>query len=261
MDELEPLAFIVENVPAFITTDCTGLDGTNRPIGREIDRVLSGRYTISSATVNLNRHGSPSSRTRSLTFGTRKDTGVDPGALAPPTTSTPTLRELIGHLPSLTEFGETAPGDMLHGFRRYSPRMRDWIAGMPEGACAFDNDDPLRRPHQVIDGEVVPNKRSASDKYTRMVWDKPAPCVHTRNDTLSSQNTIHPADDRVLSIREVMILMGLDDGYHWIDPELTGDAAATMLRRYEKTIRTCLGEAVPVPVMYAIGTAIDREFG
>ena len=258
--DVAPTAFIFENVPAFLRTTCTGLDGTNRAIGEEIDRVLGSRYIIASATVNLNRHGSPSSRTRSITIGTRRDTGIDPAALAPPRTSTPTLRDVIGHLPRLTEMGEVSE-DVLHGFRPYDERMRPWIAGLAEGESAFDNTDPRLRPHRVIDCVVVPNKKGAADKYKRLVWDKPAPCIHTRNDTLSSQNTIHPADDRVLSIREVMVLMGLDDGYRWFPADMSRDEIIAALPRRASLIRTCLGEAVPASVTQAIGKNLARELG
>lgn len=261
VSDVAPRAFIFENVPAFLRTTCTGLDGTNRPIGDEIARVLSERYQVASATVNLNEYGSPSSRTRSITIGTRRDTGIDPAALAPPRTSTPTLRDVIGHLPRLTEMGEIDPDDVLHGFRPYDPRMRPWIAGLAEGASAFDNADPLLRPHRVIDGVVVPNKRGAADKYRRLVWDEPAKCIHTRNDSFSSQNTVHPTDDRVLSIREVCLLMGLDDVYRWFPADMTRDEIIAALPRRASLIRTCLGEAVPASVTQAIGKNLARELG
>lgn len=261
VSDVAPRAFIFENVPAFLRTQCVGLDGTARPIGDEIGRVLGSRYTITSATVNLNRHGSPSSRTRSITIGTRRDTGIDPAALAPPRTSTPTLRDVIAHLPSLTEMGAVSTNDVLHGFRPYDPRMRPWITGLAEGESAFDNDDPLLRPHRVIDGVVVPNKRGAADKYKRMVWDKPAPCIHTRSDTFSSQNTIHPTDDRVLSIREVMLLMGLDDGYRWFPDDMSRDEIIAALPKRASLIRRCLGEAVPASVTRATGENLVREMG
>lgn len=259
--DLSPAVFIFENVPAFLRTTCAGLDGTNRAIGDEIDRVLGSRYIIASATVNLNCYGSPSSRTRSITIGARRDTGIDPAALAPPRTDTPTLRDVVGHLPSLTEMGEVDPDDVLHGFRPYDPCMRPWIADLAEGASAFDNEDPALRPHRVIDGVVVPNKRGAADKYKRMVWDKPAPCIHTRSDTFSSQNTIHPTDDRVLSIREVMLLMGLDDGYRWFPDDMSRDEIIAALPKRASLIRRCLGEAVPASVTRAIGENLVREMG
>lgn len=256
--DLSPRVFVFENVPSFLRTQCTGLDGTDRAIGEEIDRVLGGDYWVASATVNLNQHGSPSSRTRSITIGTRRDTGIDPAALAPPRTDTPTLRDVIGHLPSLHEMGEVSKDDVLHGFRPYDPRMRPWIAGLAEGASAFDNDDPRLRPHRVIDGVVVPNKKGAADKYRRLVWDEPAKCIHTRSDTLSSQNTVHPADDRVLSIREVMVLVGLDDGYRWFPADMSRDEIIAALPRRASLIRKCLGEAVPASVTRAIGENLVR---
>lgn len=259
--DVVPTAFIFENVPSFLRTECTGLDGTNRTIGEEINRMLGSTYTITSATANLNQYGSPSSRTRSITIGTRRDTGIDPAALAPPRTDTPTLRDVAGHLPSLTEMGEVSESDVLHGFRPYDPRMRPWITGLAEGASAFDNADPLLRPHRVIDGAVVPNKRGAANKYTRLVWDKPGPCIHTRSDTFSSQNTIHPTDDRVLSIREVMLLMGLDDGYRWFPVDMSRDEIIAALPRRASLIRRCLGEAVPASVTRAIGVNLARELG
>ena len=94
-----------------------------------------------------------------------------------------------------------------------------------------------------------------------MVWDKPAPCIHTRNDTLSSQNTIHPTDDRVLSIREVMVLMGLDSNYHWFPPDMTRDEIIVALPKRASLIRTCLGEAVPASVTRAIGENLVRALG
>lgn len=261
VSDVAPTAFIFENVPAFLRTTCTGLDGTNRPIGEEIDRVLGNGYAIASATVNLNRHGSPSSRTRSITIGTRRGTGIDPAALAPPRTDTPTLRDVIGRMPPLHEMGEVSEDDVLHGFRPYGPRMRPWIAGLAEGASAFDNHDPLLRPHRVIDGAVVPNKRGAADKYKRLVWDSPAPCIHTRNDTFSSQNTVHPTDDRVLSIREVSLLMGLDDDYRWFPADMSRGEIIAALPKRASLIRRCLGEAVPASVTRAIGENLVRELG
>lgn len=259
--DVAPSVFIFENVPSFFRTQCTGLDGTDRPIGDEIDRVLGDGYTISSATVNLNKYGSPSSRTRSLTIGTRRDTGIDPAALAPPRTDTPTLRDVVGHLPPLHEMGDVSPDGVLHGFRPYDPRMRPWITDLAEGESAFDNTDPLLRPHRVIDGVVVPNKKGAADKYRRLVWDEPAKCIHTRNDALSSQNTVHPADDRVLSIREVMALMGLDDAYKWFPTDMSRDEIIAALPRRASLIRRCLGEAVPASVTRTIGENLVRELG
>ena len=94
--------------------------------------------------------------------------------------------------------------------------MRAWIHDLKEGESAFDNTDIEKRPHQIKDGKIVENTRKNADKYTRQFWDKVGPCVHTRNDQLASQNTIHPKDDRVFSIRELMRMMTIPESFKWV---------------------------------------------
>lgn len=140
---LKPLTFVFENVPAFMRTACTGMDGHDRSIGEEISRVLSSSYEFFSVVLGLEKFGSPSSRKRSITIGVRNDVlWASPLDLFPDRKSAPTLRELIGDLRPLTTMGEIDPDDPLHAFRPYQERMRQWISGLPEGMSAFDNPDP-----------------------------------------------------------------------------------------------------------------------
>lgn len=256
---IRPLVFLFENVPAFMKTTCTGMDGKNRAIGEEIEKELGSDYEYYSQVLQLSDFGSPSSRKRSLTIGVRNDvTWVTPLDLFPDKTEAPSLRDLIGDLPPLVQMGECSAADILHSFRPYETRMRDWIHNLKEGESAFDNVDPLKRPHRVIDGKVVPNVRKNGDKYRRVPWESIAPCVHTRNDILASQNTIHPVDDRVFSIREIMRMMGVRDDFIWYE-EQEDDAVNhdnSRLRAQSVNIRQCLGEAVPVPVTQSIAEHI-----
>ncbi|MEW6886602.1 DNA cytosine methyltransferase [Trueperella pyogenes] len=257
--KVRPLSFVFENVPAFMKTICTGLDGQNRPIGDEIEKELGGDYEFYSQVLQLSDFGSPSSRKRSLTIGVRNDvTWVTPLDLFPARQSAPSLRELIGELPSLNEMGECSNDDILHSFRPYEKRMRSWIQDLKEGESAFDNEDPLKRPHRIIDGKVVPNVKKNGDKYRRVPWDVVAPCVHTRNDILASQNTIHPVDDRVFSIRELMRMMGVRDDFIWFEGQEDDFLAHdnSRLKANAVNIRQCLGEAVPVPITQSIARHI-----
>ena len=100
--------------------------------------------------------------------------------------------------------------------------MRSWITDLKEGESAFDQSDISKVPHKVVDGEIVVNIRKNGDKYRRQYWDKVGPCIHTRNDQLASQNTIHPSDDRVFSIRELMMMMTIPSSFKWTNiPEQT----------------------------------------
>ena len=213
-----PKFFVFENVRAFLTSICTDVDSKDKPIREAIESNLGGHYNILYKVVNFKDYGCPSSRTRTLVIGVRKDLqDITPFDVFPTKSKEKTLREVIGHLPSLTVMGEISPNDIYHNFRKYSPHMEAWISEIKEGQSAFDNTDISRIPHTVRDGVIVYNAKKNGDKYTRQCWDKVAPCIHTRNDILASQNTVHPSDNRVFSIREVMLMMSVPDSFQWSD--------------------------------------------
>lgn len=263
--ELTPRFFVLENVRGFLTASCQDTDGEVRSIGEAIERTLGGVYNILGRAVNLKDFGSPSSRTRTLVIGVRRDLhDLTPYDFFPDREPAPTLRELIGDLPRLHEMGEISPHDVYHQFRPYELRMRPWITPLKPGQSAFDNATEELRPHRIINGKLVPNKAANGDKYRRSFWDRPAPCVHTRNDILASQSTVHPEDDRVFSIRELSRMMGVPDSFRWSRYSLQELNACSeserrqFLKDHETNIRQCLGEGVPTPVFQAIAAKMRR---
>lgn len=262
---LNPKFFVMENVRSFLTTLCTDLDGVSKPISEAIDVNLSAQYNIASRVMNFKEHGADSSRTRTLVVGVRRDlTDTTPWSFFPQAHSGKTLRDLIGHLPPLNEMGEISKDDIFHAFKPYEQRMRPWIQGLEPGQSAFENIDPKKRPHRLVDGELIENRAANGDKYRRNLWDKVAPCVHTRNDILASQSTVHPIDDRVFSIRELSLMMGLNHDFKWApfdNEELNNLPMASkqqFLREHEINIRQCLGEGVPAPITRSIGVQITE---
>lgn len=263
--EIQPRFFIFENVRSFLTTVCTDVDGNNKTINEAIDENLAGKYNILYTVLNFKEYGNPSSRTRTLVLGTRKDLiDISPYDIHPIKTQEFTLREVIGFLPKLDQMGAVWESDVFHSFRTYSPHMRDWIKELKEGESAFENKKGNNIPHRIINGEVVFNKNKNSDKYKRQVWDKVAPCIHTRNDILSSQNTIHPCDDRVFSIRELMLLMSIPNSFKWVKEDFevinnwTLAQKQEFLRKEELNIRQCIGEAVPTAIFQNIAQRIKN---
>ena len=257
---IRPRFFVFENVPAFMKTICTDIDGFDKPISDAISSNLGGDYSYASRVINFKNFGACSSRTRTVVIGVSKDYAdeVSPFELYPSMTPEKTLRQVIGDMKSLTVLGEIDKDDIYHSFRAYPEHMRAWIHDLKEGESAFDNDDDMKRPHQVIDGKIVINQRKNGDKYQRNYWDKVGPCVHTRNDQLASQNTIHPSDDRVFSIRELMRMMTVPDDFKWTDDDydslnaLSTEDKIRFLKKEEIKIRQSLGEAVPTIIFRGI---------
>ena len=264
--EIKPKFFVFENVPAFMKTICTDVDGVDKPIADAIEANLGKDYSYASRVINFKNYGACSSRQRTVVIGVSNEYAdeISPFELFPDLVPERTLREVIGHLPSLTKWGEIRPEDIFHAFRTYPEHMRAWISGLSEGQSAFDNEDDSKKPHQIVDGVLVVNQNKNGDKYRRQIWDKVGPCVHTRNDQLASQNTIHPQDDRVFSIRELMLMMTVPTTFRWTDDDLTSlnklspDEKRAYLKREEIKIRQSLGEAVPTVIFRAIATKISK---
>lgn len=263
INDILPRFFIFENVAAFMKTGCTAPDGSIKAIGQVISEELSSNYVIASRVLNFKNYGSNSSRTRTVVIGVSKDLAefVSPIELYPRYVEEKTLREIIGNMPVL-KWGEICKTDFYHAFRTYPEEMRSWIHDLKEGQGAFENEDITKRPHQVIDGKIVLNQQKNGDKYTRQFWDKVAPCIHTRNDQLASQNTVHPVEDRVFSIRELMRLMTIPDDFKWVEysnDELNAMTEAQkqkLLKQEEIKIRQSVGEAVPTIIFNQIASNI-----
>ena len=270
--KIKPKFFIFENVRAFLNSICTDMDGKDKTICQAIDNNLSGQYNICYQVLNFKDYGCPSSRTRTLVIGVRKDLKeMTPLDLYPDLRPEQTLRQVIGHLPSLKKMGEISKNDIYHNFRSYTPHMECWIADIKEGQSAFDNTEASKIPHIIKDGVIVYNTRKNGDKYTRQYWDKVAPCIHTRNDIMASQNTIHPCDNRVFSIREVMLMMSVPQSFQWSDipfdklNALPLKEKLSFLKKEEMNIRQNLGEAVPTIIFRQIahkisGVLCKREY-
>lgn len=263
IQKVNPRFFIFENVAAFMKTGCTAPDGTIKTIGDVICEELSEKYIIVSRILNFKNYGSNSSRTRTVVIGVSREMAeyVAPIELYPTYVEEKTLKQVIGDMPEL-EWGEICSDDFYHAFRTYPEEMRCWIHDLKEGQSAFDNQDEFKRPHKIVDGKVVPNIQKNGDKYTRQYWNKVAPCIHTRNDQLASQNTVHPEEDRVFSIRELMKIMTIPNDFRWIDKSLeelnalSDKNKASLLKKEEIKIRQSIGEAVPTEIFYQIACNI-----
>lgn len=265
---IKPRFFVSENVRAFMNTKCIDHD-KQKKIKEAFEDWLGPDYEYESRIINFKSYGANSSRTRTLVIGVRKDLSstINLNDLFPKEQvgSEKNLREVIGHLPSLTEMGEIYENDIYHNFKPYRPDMRNWICDLKEGESAFDNVDPLKRPHRINkDGEVVMNVQKNGDKYKRQKWTNVAPCIHTRNDILASQNTVHPDDDRVFSIRELMLMMNIPNGFKWSaedNEELNSlelSEKEAYLKKHEINIRQSIGEAVPPIIMQQIAENIKE---
>lgn len=263
--KIQPKFFIFENVSAFWKTGCINKNKEVVSIGEMIMEELGKEYSIYKNVINFKDYGSNSSRTRTLVIGVlnKFSDEIAPVELFPDYKEGRNLKEIIGDMSSL-KWGEYDKNDFYHSFRIYPEHMRKWIKEIGEGESAFDNREDLKKPHKIINGEIVINQSKNGDKYRRQIFDKVAPCIHTRNDQIASQNTIHPREDRVFSIRELMKMMTIPDNFKWLDLELeelnslTLEEKRKISKREEMNIRQSIGEAVPTEIFRQIARKINN---
>lgn len=80
---------------------------------------------------------------------------------------------------------------------------------------------------------------------------------------MASQNTVHPCDDRVFSIRELMLMMTVPYTFKWVETDidvlnsLSTEQKRAFLKKEEIKIRQSLGEAVPTVIFQSIAQKLN----
>ena len=113
------------------------IDGVNKPISEAIQNNLGGFYSYIAQLINFKNYGACSSRQRTVVIGVANDYAdeISPMELFPDFVEEKTLRDVIGGLPALKEFGEIDHTDIYHSFRMYPEHMREWICLLYTSRC------------------------------------------------------------------------------------------------------------------------------
>ena len=81
------------------------------------------------------------------------------------------------------------------------------------------------------------------------------------------QNTIHPQDDRVFSVRELMRFMSIPQDFQWTDKtlnelnKLNECEKQNFIKQNDINIRQSIGEAVPTVIFNQIAKNIKKYIG
>lgn len=228
---IKPDYMLIENVPQMLKTSII----YNNQVVNIKDFMLSqidDSYVCNFDVFDAADYGTPQYRKRTIIRIHKKDLTW----LAPKKQKHITVRDAIGDLPSL-ESGQSSD-IKWHYAKKHNDKHIHWMKNTPTGKTALENE--VHYPQK--DNRKI---KGFATTYKRIEWDKPAPTVTMANGSISSQNNVHPgrklvdgtySDARVLSILEILRVMGLPD--NWSPPEHIS----------ENTLRHVIGEAVP-PVM------------
>jgi DNA (cytosine-5)-methyltransferase 1 len=184
------------------------------------------------------------------------------------------LREIIGKLPALDAKNQTLASSHIpyHRVSVLDDKKYFWISNTPEEQGAMDNqcckcgfqknkthgskkingvnqsnkDTPIRcekcgeilpRPCVIENGEYR-IMRGFTSAYRRMKWDIPANTLTMNLSYACSDSTLHPSQNRVLSLYEAMKIHTITDFiYQW--------KRCDNVKVSDKLIREVIGESIP----------------
>ncbi len=268
---LNPKFILFENVTMQKHTKIS-LHGKSVYIPEYVESELGEMYTFNEERIiNTMDYGIPQSRQRYIYLMVRKDEGLQ-WNFPKKEDEIITLKEAIGHLPSLDPFirekeerwhfpefdkkkAEGLKVSKWHTPPSHGWRNVEWMIHTPSGKSAFQNEFfyPKFKGRRI---------KGAPRTYMRMFWDKPATTVMQNNNVISAFSTVHPgrcivdsADDkeriysdaRALSIYELLIVSSLP--LDWNIP----DWASEIL------IRQVIGEGIPPLLIKKIVQSLIKE--
>ena len=227
---------VIENVPKFIEMYFPH-NGEYCKLGEIIREKYSNKYDIDIRVLNAKDYGVPQSRPRAIIKMWKKGKSWP----WPKEEKEITLREAIGHLPSL-EPGEDS-GIPWHFAKPQNERAVLAMRHTAPGKSAIANE--VYYPKKP-DGSRI---KGFHNTFKRMVWDQPCPARTTYCGSISSHNNVHPgylqpdgtySDPRVLTLLETFIVSSIPE-----DIKFPPNASDTF-------IRTVIGEAIPPHLMERI---------
>lgn len=235
--ECSPDLVTMENVPRLLDT---------APFKTFLRTLKKGGYQVAYGVVNAADYGAPQQRKRLVLVASKLGAVALPEPTHQGAAKWVTVRDAIGHLPTLTD-GEQCAEDPLHVASTLSPLNRKRIrASRPGGTWRDWPSELVAACHQRESG-----KHSAG-VYGRMEWDRPAPTMTTLCNGYGNGRFGHPKQHRGISLREAAIFQSFPSDYRFVND---GDPVVI------KTLARLIGNAVPPKLGEAVARSLYASIG
>lgn len=228
---LKPRVVLMENVPGIATVP--GFSSFRR----FLKTLLDSGYGCGHGILNARDFGVPQHRRRYVLLASLGGSPALPSGANTPRPAQPTVRSAIERFSPIGAGDEdpSTPNHCAAGLS--STNLRRIRKTPPDGGSRRDWPDRLKLDcHRKTVG--------FSDVYGRMWWDRVAPTLTSRCNSLSNGRFGHPEQDRAISLREAAALQTFPDDYEFFGAK--------------NRIAQWIGNAVPVSFAEALGTAAMR---
>jgi DNA (cytosine-5)-methyltransferase 1 len=248
--EARPKVFVMEEVPGILSARIRHVpikERGKRPLAPEevpgsawrvvLDELSKTGYIIKWRVLNAADYATPQERERVIVVGVRPDLRM--GLTFPAPTHSRRPVGLFGVLrPWRTLLEAIASIEDHIGYIPLPPKYAEFMKYIPPGGNWRQLPDELK-PKAM--GKAYSAGGGKMGFYRRLTWFEPSPTLVT-SPAMKATMMVHPWEDRPLSVREYLRIQGFPDDWRVAIPV---DAAYRLF-----------GEAVPVPLSYAIARAV-----
>ena len=292
---LQPEYFLIENVPNMKNTVVAFKKRKPKKLLELIPTTVGQGYEILSFVIDFTHYGVPHKRKRLITIGRRtcqRKSKLKSLDLSPEWFDSGSRGEIVSIRDAIGHLIRTRQNDLLHSLPRMNSRHIEWASHIPENSgksahfnpCGNTNcknidefrtvictncGTPLPRPHIVEKDGSVRAIKGYKTSYRRMLPDEPANTITMNSGVASSDNKLHYNQDRVLTLREILVLSTVYDL-----PEKKGfekfpwSEEYTFKHSMEKSdyplqknlIRQALGESIPPLAMQRMVTSLLNDW-
>lgn len=242
VDHFRPGFIVIENVPGL----CNSKE--NRVLREFKEFVEEEAYVFDDDIINANHYGVPQHRKRYLFVATRLSNTIQ----LPEKEINESLivRNFLGEHNGFDKISDNHKDetDFIHSSAGLSEKNRRRIRlTKPDGGTRYCwKDDPELQINAYKDKDHI-----FRDVYGRMWWDKPAPTITTRFNSLSNGRFGHPEEHRAISLREGAVLQTFPKTYIFkgsnqaaiakqignaVPPELARRIGIDLIRSWENTL-------------------------
>lgn len=233
---VKPAHVLVENVPGL--TKVPGFSTYRRFL-----RMLKiNGYSVDEGVLDAKHFSVPQTRRRFVLMASRTKTVALPTPSHGPGLSPfRTVREAIEHFPPLSA-GTRSPIIPNHAAAFLSELNLKRIANTP-----VDGGDRRSWNVSLVLDCHKGDYDGHSDVYGRMFWNRPAPTLTSKCNSLSNGRYGHPEQNRAISLREAASIQTFPDSY--------------VFYGLDQQVARQIGNAVPVVFARALGTALINSPG
>ncbi|AIC14305.1 DNA cytosine methyltransferase [Nitrososphaera viennensis] len=256
VNEAKPQFFIFENVKGLTSAALKHISFYERVKKKEhelheeyrlgtayqymMEKLKGTGYKIHSKILNAADYGAPQKRLRLIIIGSRDGVDVD---FPEPTHAAPDSEDVVsGRKQRWVTLREALKG--LKENEQEYVKFPSWGRYMKYIKPGGDWRDLPARIQRRAMKESYFSQGGRTGYFRRLSWDKPSPTLVTLP-IFKSTCLAHPKSNRPLSVQEYSRLQGFPDEWKFY---------GTVKQRYRM-----IGEAVPVPLAYAVALAVRNK--